>query len=93
MVAEPTLKRMKAAILRDNIRAVTKPAIRRLARRAGAKRISGLMFEEVRAVLKSFIDGVVRDSTVFTDNGKRKTVSAHDVVYALKKRGVMLYGY
>ena len=30
-------------ILRDNIQGITKPAIRRLARRGGVKRISGLM--------------------------------------------------
>ena len=30
-------------ILRDNIQGITKPAIRRLARRGGVKRISGLI--------------------------------------------------
>ena len=35
-------------ILRDNIQGITKPAIRRLARRGGVKRISGLIYEEVR---------------------------------------------
>ena len=31
---------------------ITKPAIRRLARRGGVKRISGLIYEETRGVLK-----------------------------------------
>ena len=35
-------------VLRDNIQGITKPAIRRLARRGGVKRISGLVYEEVR---------------------------------------------
>ena len=34
-------------MLRDNIQGITKPAIRRLARRGGVKRISGLIYEEV----------------------------------------------
>jgi histone H4 len=38
--------------LRDNIQGITKPAIRRLARRGGVKRISGLIYEETRGVLK-----------------------------------------
>ena len=38
-------------ILRDNIQGITKPAIRRLARRGGVKRISGLIYEEVRCPL------------------------------------------
>jgi hypothetical protein len=41
-------------VLRDNIQGVTKPAIRRLARRGGVKRISGLIYEETRGVLKVF---------------------------------------
>jgi hypothetical protein len=44
-------------ILRDNIQGITKPAIRRLARRGGVKRISGLIYEETRGVLKVFLRG------------------------------------
>ena len=39
-------------VLRDNIQGITKPVIRRLARRGGVKRISGLVYEETRGVLK-----------------------------------------
>jgi len=50
-------------ILRDNIQGITKPAIRRLARRGGVKRISGLIYEETRAVLKTFLEGVRSQSS------------------------------
>ena len=73
--------------------ALQKPAIRRLARRGGVKRISGLLYEEIRGVVKSFVEGVVRDSIAYTEHAKRRTVTALDVVHALKKRGRMLYGY
>ena len=46
-------------VLRDNIQGITKPAIRRLARRGGVKRISGLIYEETRGVLK--VQGVPRE--------------------------------
>jgi hypothetical protein len=39
---------------------ITKPAIRRLARRGGVKRISGLIYEETRGVLKIFLENVRR---------------------------------
>lgn len=78
--------------LRDNIQGITKPAIRRLARRGGVKRISGLMYEETRSVLKHYLEGIIRDAVVITDHAKRKTVSAMDVVYSLKKNGRTLYG-
>lgn len=80
-------------MMRDNILGITKPAIRRLARRGGVKRISGLIYDETRSVLKTFLDGVVRDAVTYTEHAKRKTVTAMDVVYALKRQGRTLYGY
>lgn len=72
---------------------ITKPAIRRLARRGGVKRISGLIYEEVRGVLKIFLENVIRDAVTYTEHAKRKTVTAMDVVYALKRQGRTLYGF
>ncbi|KAL7624441.1 Histone H4 [Parahypoxylon ruwenzoriense] len=80
-------------ILRDNIQGITKPAIRRLARRGGVKRISAMIYEETRGVLKSFLEGVIRDAVTYTEHAKRKTVTSLDVVYALKRQGRTLYGF
>ena len=80
-------------VMRDNIQGVTKPAIRRLARRGGVKRISGMMYEETRTVLKTFLEQVIRDSVTYTEHARRKTVTALDVVYALKRQGKTLYGF
>src|SRR5690606_23319676 len=80
-------------VLRDNIQGITKPAIRRLARRGGVKRISGLIYEETRGVLKVFLENVVRDAVTYTEHARRKTVTAMDVVYALKRQGRTLYGF
>ena len=72
-------------VLRDNIQGITKPAIRRLACRGGVKCISGLIYEETRGVLKVFLENVIRDAITYTEHAKRKTVTAMDVVYALKR--------
>ncbi|KAL9550997.1 trifunctional histidinol dehydrogenase [Mucor bainieri] len=72
---------------------ITKPAIRRLARRGGVKRISGLIYEETRGVLKVFLENVIRDAVTYTEHAKRKTVTSLDVVYALKRQGRTLYGF
>ena len=117
-------------VLRDNIQGITKPAIRRLARRGGVKRISGLIYEETRGVLKVrhlnscihlgfslvavlaivhdivrpqlsclllatqvFLENVIRDAVTYTEHARRKTVTAFDVVYALKRQGRTLYGF
>ena len=78
---------------KDVILGITKPAIRRLARRGGVKRISNLIYEETRNVLRSFLENVVRDAVTYTEHARRKTVTAMDVVYALKRQGRSLYGF
>uniref|UniRef100_A0A914QGU7 Histone H4 n=1 Tax=Panagrolaimus davidi TaxID=227884 RepID=A0A914QGU7_9BILA len=76
-----------------NIQGITKPDIRRLVRRGGVKRISGLIYEETRGCLKIFLEKVIRDSVTYCEHGKRKTVTAMDVIYALKRQGKTLYGF
>ena len=89
----PDPPRRHRKVLRDNIQGITKPAIRRLARRGGVKRISGLIYEETRGVLKVFLENVIRDAVTYTEHARRKTVTAMDVVYALKRQGRTLYGF
>ncbi|KAF7398340.1 hypothetical protein HZH66_006237 [Vespula vulgaris] len=60
---------------------------------SGVKRISGLIYEETRGVLKVFLENVIRDAVTYTEHAKRKTVTAMDVVYALKRQGRTLYGF
>jgi histone H4 len=72
---------------------VTKPAIRRLARRAGIKRISGLTYESVRSLTKRFLERVVKDALTYTDHANRKTMSVRDALYAIRKNGQILYGF
>ena len=47
---------------------------------------SGLIYEETRGVLKVFLENVIRDAVTYTEHAKRKTVTAMDVVYALKRQ-------
>ena len=44
-------------------------------------------------VLKVFLENVIRDSVTYTEHARRKTVTAMDVVYALKRQGKTLYGF
>ncbi|OWZ07252.1 Histone H4 [Phytophthora megakarya] len=80
-------------IIRDNIQGITNPAIRRLARRAGVVRISGLVYYETRAVLRFFLSTLIRDAILYAEHGSRKTVKGIDVIYALKRQGRTLYGF
>ncbi|XP_067882499.1 histone H4-like [Heterodontus francisci] len=80
-------------VLRDNILGITKQAIRHLARRGWVKRISGLIYEETRGVLKVFLENVIRDTVTYTEHAKRKAVTTMDVVCALKRQGRTLNGF
>jgi histone H4 len=80
-------------MLRNNILGISKPSIRRLARRGGVKRISGKVYDEIRGVLRVFLEKVVHDAVVYTEHARRTTVTAMDVVYALKSQGRTIYGF
>jgi len=86
-------KRHAKKATKEVILGITKPAIRRLARRGGVKRISALIYDEARNVLRSFLEKVIRDSVTYTEHLRIKTVVAMDVVYALKRQGRPLYGF
>lgn len=73
------------------VEGITKPAIRRLARRAGVKRLSGMIYSETRSCLKAFLEEVIKDTVLYMEHGNRKTVTPMDVLYALKRQNRILY--
>ncbi|KAF9889414.1 hypothetical protein FE257_007315 [Aspergillus nanangensis] len=84
--------------LRDNIMGITRPAIRRLARRGGVVRIKKEVYDEIRVVIKTRIAEVLQQVVHIMDSAstgsyQRRTVSTRDVAYALKRMGNTLYGF
>ncbi|KAM7536719.1 hypothetical protein Aperf_G00000084274 [Anoplocephala perfoliata] len=71
--------------LRDNIQGITKPAIRRLARRGGVKRTSDLIYEETRGVPKVFLENVTRDAVIYTEQISNNTSDLISQIKKLKK--------
>jgi histone H4 len=71
----------------------TKGALRKLARRGGVKRIAENSYNPAREFIDAMLVRVTRDSIVYAEAAKRKTITAMDVVYALKKNGKTIYGY
>lgn len=90
LCAQGSLRHRK--VYRDTLPGITKGDIRRLARKGGVKRISGLVYEEIRVGLKVFLENVIRDTATYTVHAKRKTAASMDVVRALKLQGRTLYG-
>ncbi|KAI5820945.1 histone-fold-containing protein [Pyronema omphalodes] len=87
------LRRHRRKIAKDSIMGITKPDLRRLARRGGVKRMSISVYPEMRLAMKSYMTTILRDCVVFLEHANRKTVTVYDVAYALKRMGRTLYGF
>ena len=61
--------------------------------RGGVKRISNGIYGETRVALRDFLEKVLKQALVYTDSAHRKTVTAMDIVYALKNMGRTIYGF
>ena len=61
--------------------------IRRLARRGGIKKISKLVINMIRRILRVFVFSVVRDSLAYARSDRRNLITAIDVINALRWRG------
>ncbi|CAJ0549628.1 Ff.00g032410.m01.CDS01 [Fusarium sp. VM40] len=87
-------------ILRDNIQGITanqivtaKPAIRRLARRGGVKRISAGIYADVRAALKARLETILLNCVIYVEHRQAKTVTVRDVIHSLGRLGRPLWGF
>ena len=76
---------------RASIECITKGAIRRLARRGGVKRLSCFVYDDARNALTNFLRCLLSRTITYSDYARRKTVSALDVVYALRTLSRPLY--
>ncbi|KAJ1333538.1 histone H4 [Microdochium nivale] len=80
-------------VLRDTVKGITKPDIRRLARRGGVKRISGQIYDETRGALKDYLRTVIQDCVTCIEYRGAKTITIGDVIFALKRQGRPIYGF
>ena len=78
-------------ILRDSIHGLKGPEILRLARKAGIVMLSGLMYEEIRGVIKVLMEKIIKDAVILAEYAGRKTVLTKDVLAALEKNGLKMY--
>lgn len=87
------LKQPPAGVEATAKKSLTVPAIRRLARRAGVKRVSKLIYFDARQSLTQYLRGLIKDAAVYAEHSRRHTLTCMDVLRALKRRGQSLYGY
>ncbi|KAH8705124.1 hypothetical protein BGW36DRAFT_7848 [Talaromyces proteolyticus] len=92
------LAHRRRKVLRESIKGITKPAIRRLARRGGVVRISGLIYDEIRKVTRQRLADIIQRLVFVLESSstpryERKTVTTRDVVFVLNQMGIPVYGF
>ncbi|RMZ76535.1 hypothetical protein DV738_g4924, partial [Chaetothyriales sp. CBS 135597] len=102
-------RQRRRKLAKDNILAISKASIRKLARRGGIRRIQGEFYDEARAAIKAYLTSVLhRIVRILESDGPmnevetlhretvqktRKVVKVEDVVFALKGLGRTIYGF
>lgn len=71
---------------------LSRSVIKKLARRAGIKRISKLVYQQARAMFVTFLRRTIKDAIDYSNRSQRKAITCRDVVLALKRQGRCLYG-
>jgi histone H3/H4 len=87
---KPVKKVKHRKILRDTIQGITEPALRRICKTANVERHSGLIYAELRGVMKLKMEDVLQKSIIFTEHHRRKTVKVEDLSAALEISGIYL---
>lgn len=88
---QPMMRR-RTFTYKDNIYGIRNPCIRKLARKAGVKRISLSVYDNIRLFYTNFLTKVLRDAIIRTEHSRRRTVFTRDIVASLQGVGISLYG-
>ena len=51
----------------------------------------GLVYEEVRGILRVFLENMIHDCCVYCESARRKTITLQDVIHACDRQGRKLY--
>lgn len=70
-----------------------RPEWRRLARRAGCKRIARNTYSCLEKSMDKYLEQILMDSLRYTQHARRKTVTTDDVLHALKRNNNPMYGF
>lgn len=80
-------KPKKRVIMRDSIQGVTDNSVKRMAYKAGIRKMSKESREEVRNYVKALVEELTKEALVYAETSKRNTISAKDIINAAQSRG------
>lgn len=68
---------------RSAIEQITNPAMKRLSQVASINRLNASSYDDIRGILNSTLHRLMKQSIIYTEYARRKTVSTSDIEYAL----------
>lgn len=71
----------------ENINSITEPAIKRLAKEAGVKRLSKRSHDYIRSYMINFLHSVIEKCIIFAQSDKRRTLAEKDIIATLEFMG------
>ena len=84
----------RSGVLEASLRGIGRAGLKKLARKAGVRRMEGGDFlDNVREAGMGFIYEVVKHSITYAEYNNRVTIMLPDVLQALKTIGRPIYGY
>ena len=70
---------------------VTRPVMRRFARKGGCKMVRACIYEQTREVITKKLTEIITDAIEYVKHGRRKRVKSIDILAALNRRGYKVY--
>lgn len=72
---------------------LTKPAIQRLAQKAGVLTMSGLIYDEIRDIVKVFLNKALKYAITYADHARRATLTQDDILMGLEKANAKILAH
>lgn len=77
--------------LTDNVYSISDDALHRLAYKAGANRVNGLVYPEMRKIIMSYLNNLIKFTVEYASYEKKKTISEDHVKMAIEFLGSKSY--
>jgi len=79
-------------IYRDNIQAITKHHINRLAARGGCVKVSQQIYPEIRGLTRVFLESFLRDTIMLTEHTRSMIIAPEHVLSTCARQGRLMWG-
>jgi histone H4 len=73
-------------VIRDSIQGIKMGPLKRLSKRAGVLRATRLIYEELRMILKMYVEDVVRTACEYANASRKRTINKEDVYAAVNMK-------